>query len=100
MASQISKKSRAVYAFIAVLWVAFAAGQTLHSGLRLTAPQKTSRAYQDLLSFTLGIGLTDDQKTYVDAMLLRELEIERSRGRHGLITWACLLVAGALTLGL
>jgi len=107
----MSKKCRTICVSIAILWVAFAAGQTLYSGLRLIAPQKTSQSYQEFLFFSRSAGktvccngreiaLTFDEKASLDARLLHQLEKERSHGRHGLVVWGCLLVAGSLTLGL
>jgi hypothetical protein len=110
----MSKKYRAIYMFIAALWLVFAAAQTLYSGLRLIAPQKTSQDYQDLLSGRIkvpaivivnrNVGQTLDMEAYLEAMrreaLSRELEMERSGGRHGLVVWGSTLVASGLILGL
>ena len=109
----MSKKYRAVYVFVAVLGLAFAAAQTLYSGLRLIAPQKTSRSYQDLLAGRLKVsavviapqnaGQPLDMHAYLEAMrreaLSAELEMERSRGRHGLVLWGSILIAGGLIFG-
>jgi hypothetical protein len=114
MASPKSKKYRPVYMFIAALWLAFAAGQTLYSGVRLITPQRTSQSYQDLLSgrrkvaavviVPQNVGQPLDMRAHLEAMrheaLSNELEVERSGGRHGLVVWGSALVAGALILGL
>jgi hypothetical protein len=114
VASPTSKKFRAIYVSVAVLWLAFAAGQTLYSGLRLFAPQRTSQSYQDLLSgrrkvaFVIivpqNVGRPLDTQSHLEAMrreaLSNEVDMERSRGRHGLALWGSLLLAGALILAL
>jgi hypothetical protein len=111
MTALAAKRYSALWLIIPALCIGVPLAETLYSGVRLLAPQRTSQGYKDLLSRRLRVppiiiipvgpnGPTMSADRYLEATrqaaMERELTRERRDATHGLTVWGIALIVSSV----
>jgi hypothetical protein len=107
MTALAAKRYSVLWLIIPALCIGVPLAETLYSGVRLVAPQRTSQGYKDLLSGRLRVppiiigpvvpnAPTMSDGEYLEAIrqaaMERELVRERRDATHGLTVWGIALI--------